>query len=91
MSYVVIYNFVTKPGLRDQVVEAFNIVKGVAGLNKLELYKDKVDDTKLVCVETWESQSHHDKFISSFTPEQAAEFGNMFAEPPAPIEYALAS
>lgn len=91
MSYVIIYNFVTKEGLRDQVVEAFNIVKGAAGLNELELYKDKADANKLVCVETWESQTHHDNFIGGFTPEQAAEFASMFVEPPVPVEYAIAS
>ena len=91
MSYIVIYNFVTKAGLRDQVIEAFNIVKGAAGLNEIELYKDKADENKLVCVETWENQSYHDNFIGGFTPEQAAEFESMFAEPPVPNVYALAS
>ena len=89
MSFTVIYNFKTKPGLRDQVIEAFNIVKGAAGLNSLELYKDKKNDEKLVCVENWASEKHHDTFIGGFTPEQAAGFASMFAEKPEPMIYSI--
>ncbi len=90
MSLTVIYNFHTKPGFRDQVIEAFKIVKGAAGLNSLELYKDKKNDEKLVCVENWASEKHHDAFIGGFTPEQAAEFESMFAEKPEPKIYSMA-
>ncbi len=90
MSYTVIYNFVAKAGLRDQVIDAFGIVRGAAGLNALELYKDQANVNKLVCVENWESQAHHDRFIDAFTPEQSAEFASMFEEPPVPKVYALA-
>jgi quinol monooxygenase YgiN len=90
VSLTVIYNFNTKPGLRDQVIQAFSIVKGAAGLNSIQLYKDKKNPDKLVCVENWASEKHHDTFIGSFTPEQAAAFESMFTEKPEPGIYSMA-
>jgi hypothetical protein len=44
----------------------------------------------LVCVENWASEKHHDTFIGSFTPEQAAAFESMFTEKPEPGIYSMA-
>ena len=91
MSVATIYHFTAKPGLRDQVIGAMEIVKGAAGLESMQLFEDQSHPDKLVSVETWRSLEDHNRFIAGFTPEQQAGFEEMFVEPPKIVTYSQAS
>jgi heme-degrading monooxygenase HmoA len=91
MSVVTIYHFTAKPGLRDQVISAMEIVKGAAGLEAMQLFIDQSHPDKLVSVEAWRTLDDHDQFIAGFTPEQQAGFESMFLEAPKVVAYSQAS
>jgi len=84
MTCTVVYNFKTKPGLREQAVAAFDIMGGVAGLDSISLFRERENTDGFVCVEHWESESAHKTFLGSFTQEEAEQFQSLFAELPVP-------
>ncbi|PCH61773.1 MAG: hypothetical protein COC19_04295 [SAR86 cluster bacterium] len=90
MTHIIIYDFTTKSGLRDQVVESFQIMENVAGLNSYDLYKKQDDESRLTCVEHWESEQAHEDFLASFSLEQITQFESMFSVKPEAKVYAAA-